>query len=376
MRIKAPFRFSILKLDRYIFEEILGTFIGACIFILFILLMFQALRLAEFLIVHGAPGILLVKLAFYMIVSFLPSALPLAFLISVLIAFGRLSADSELVAMKASGLSVARLSAPITLFAIVIVGLSVALNIEWVPASVTAFKNTQIKIGNSRAVAAVKEGTFTTGFFDLLLFADKVDNQRNRLHRVFIYDEREVKNPMTYVATEAEIVPVKASTELGAAIMLRLFHGSMHHSNLETHTYEKIDFDSYYLYLKMDEGSDSALLKPHMILQDDLINKIKTYGIDTYEGREFRGEYWRRYATAFSPLIFVFLGIGFGAFRNRTAKSGAILTGFVILIVYWTLQTVGTTAVLRGSLPAFFAMQLPNFVMLVVGIISFRRAAW
>jgi lipopolysaccharide export system permease protein len=376
MRIKNYSYWRPLRFDRYILEEVVGTFLGASVFTLFILLMFQALRLAEFFIVHGASAIMLGKMAFYMAVAFLPTALPLSFLIAVLVAFGRLSSDSELIAMKANGISVIRLAVPITLFAILIVAISVALNISWVPWSVKAFKQTQIKIGNTKVVTAIKEGTFTSGFFDLLIFAGKVDTHSNQLHRVFIFDEREVGNPLIYVSKDAEIVPVKTNSELGAAIMLRLKDGSTHHNDLSTHTYEKMDFETYALYLKIDEGSDTTLLKPHMIPQDDLIEKIKNNSMATYEGREFRGEYWRRYATALSPLVFVILGIGFGTFRYRTAKTGAILTGFVILVIYWFLQTVGTAAVQRGSIAPFWAMQIPNIVMLIAGSIGFYRASW
>jgi lipopolysaccharide export system permease protein len=376
MRTKSFHYLRPLKMDFYILEEVLGTFLGSSLFVLFILLMFQALRLAEFLIVHGAPPILLAKLAFHMTVSFLPSALPLAFLISILLAFSRFSSDSELVALKASGFSVSRLSAPILILSAFVVATSIALNIEWVPASITAFKNTQIKIGNSRAVSAVKEGTFTAGFFDLLLFADKVDNQHNRLHRVFIYDEREHSNPLTYVAREAEIVPVKSASEFGASIMLRLYDGSMHHHNLETHTYEKMEFETYHLYLKVDEGSETAMIKVHMLPQEELKKQIAATSVDTPDGRGFRGEYWRRYATAITPLFFVFLGIGFGTFRQRTAKAGAILTGFVILILYWTLQTYGTSLLLRGIVSPFLGMQMPNIAMIILAIVGYRRATW
>jgi lipopolysaccharide export LptBFGC system permease protein LptF len=70
------------------------------------------------------------------------------------------------------------------------------------------------------------------------------------------------------------------------------------------------------------------------------------------------------------------LGIGFGTFRHRTAKAGAILIGFVMLIIYWTLQTLGTTLLLRGVVSPFLGMQLPNIVMLILGIIGFKRATW
>src|SRR4051794_32623456 len=93
-----------LKFDLYILEEIVSTFLRACVFIIFILLMFQALRLAEFFIVHGASASMLGKMTFFLSVSFLPTALPLSFLIAVLVAFGRMSADSEIIAMKANGI--------------------------------------------------------------------------------------------------------------------------------------------------------------------------------------------------------------------------------------------------------------------------------
>src|SRR4051794_5920723 len=103
-------RFRPTRFDAYIFGEVVGPFFGALVFSVFLLIMFQVLRLAEFFIVHGASGPLLLSLSVFMGVSFLPSALPLSFLISVLIGFGRLSSDSELIALKANGISMLRLS--------------------------------------------------------------------------------------------------------------------------------------------------------------------------------------------------------------------------------------------------------------------------
>jgi lipopolysaccharide export system permease protein len=300
----------------------------------------------------------------------------MAFLMGVLITFSRLSLDSEVIALKANGFSIYRLALPIFLVACLISALSIALNISWVPWGETAFKKTEIRLSNTKAVSSVKEGTFTSGFFDLLIFADKVDQKTNRLHRVFIFDEREAKNPLTYVSKDAETIPVKTSTEFGSAIMLRLYAGSTHHQNLETHTYEKMDFDTYHLYLKVDEGADTALQKPHMIPQDHLLELIRNHPLNTFEGREFRGEYWRRYCTALTPLIFVLLGVGFGTIQQRTAKTGAALTGAAILISYWALQMTFTSMLQTGQLNPVWAMQLPNIIIFIIGLAAFRKAVW
>ena len=365
------------RLDWYILSEVLGPFVGGLFFFLFIFLMFQALRLAEFFIVHGVPAATLGKMAALMGLSFIPTALPVAFLISSLIAFGRLSADSELVAMKASGISIWRMTASISLFALVVVAISIFLNINWVPWGEKAFKSTLIRVSNTKVVAAsIREGTFTSGFFDLLIFADKVDVKNNRLSRVFIYDEREPKNPLTVVAKSGEIIPIKGASELAASAVLRLYDGSIHRNDLETNTYQKIAFGEYNLYLKIDEGADTATMKPHMIPQNELVDKIHSTTVATYEGREWRGEYWRRYAVAFSPLIFGFLGIGYGSVRTRAVRAGAVLTAVGILIVYWTVQTIATVEYQKGVFDPFWAMWLPNIIIAVLAAIGFKKASW
>jgi lipopolysaccharide export system permease protein len=171
------------RLDFYITTEVLGTFFGSSIFIIFILLMFQALRLMDFFIIHGASGIILIKMAMFMAISFLPIVLPLAFLISVLVGFSRFSSDSELIAMKACGISMGRIATGLMIPALITSALTLKLTLTWVPWGEASFKRAEAKLGNSRAVSAIREGTFTTGFFDLLVFADKVDTASNRLQR-------------------------------------------------------------------------------------------------------------------------------------------------------------------------------------------------
>ena len=263
------------KIDLYILEEMMTTLLGATGFIIFVLLMFQILRIADYLIVHRASAALLAQMTFFLCVSFLSTALPLGFLIATSVGFARLSSDSELVAMKAHGYSLLRLAVPVCILASAVSLVSAHMNRKWVPHSMFATKEIQIKIGNSKVVTTMREGTFNTGFFNLLLFADEIDSKTNRLHQVFIYDEREPKNPLTYIAEEAEIISLKSNSELGAAILLRLYRGSVHHNHLETSVYEKLDFAAYNLHLKVNEDQYTTTPKPQMISQSNLLQKIQ-----------------------------------------------------------------------------------------------------
>jgi LPS export ABC transporter permease LptF len=364
------------RLDRYVFTEVTSPFLGGTLFFIFVFMMFQALRLAEFFIVHGVGGAILGKMAGLLALSFVPTALPVAFLIAILVGFGRLSGDSELVAMKASGVSLWRLSLPPLVLALLVMVGSYTLNQEWVPWGEREFKSTLIKVSNTKVVGSIKAGTFNTGFFDLLIFADKVDGKNNRMSRVFIYDEREPKNPLTVVAQSGELVSVKTGTELGTAAMLKLYDGSIHRNDLQGNNYQKIDFGEYNLYLKVDEGTGNSSMKPHMYSHEELLKWVAESKPGTWEWYESRGEFWRRIAVALSPILFVFLGIGFGTVRTRAVRAGAALTAFVVLLLYYSAQTLASMAMQRGSIPPFLAMQLPNIVIAMLGAYSFRRAAW
>lgn len=371
------FRFGrVIALDRYVLSEVIGPFLGGIAFFLFVFLMFQILRLAEFFIVHGVAAKLLLKMVAMLLITFMPVALPIAFLIGVLVGFGRLSADSELVAMKASGFSIYRLSVPLVAFSVLVVGFSLTLNISWVPWAERTLKTDIIKVAKTKVVSSIREGAFTSGFFDLLVFADKVDNRTNRMQHVFIYDERDSKNPVAVVGREGEIINVKGQSEIASSILLRLKTGNIHRNNLDTKTYQKIDYDQYVLFLAVEEGDTDLVVKPKMLSYGTIKSELNSQTTTRERRRELRTELWRRYATAMSPFVFVFLGIGLGTIRTRSVRASASIIVFGTIFVYWLLQTGMTVVSTGGYLPPFIAMNLPNLLLAIPAVIFYRRSAW
>lgn len=365
------------KLDWYILREVASPFAGGVLLFTFIFLMFQILRLAEFFIVHGVALGVLAKMTSLLALSFSPTALPVAFLVAVLVGFGRLSSDGELVAMKAGGMSLLRMSAPVLGLGLVVSAFSLALNLNWVPWGEREFKSTLIKVGNTKVVSSIKEGTFTSGFFDLLIYADKVDTRSNRMKGVFIFDEREPKNPLTIVAREGQIVALKPDSALGAASVLRLKDGNIHRNNADEDSYQKIDFEEYRLFLKIAPGADTSYLKPRMIPYKTLTKRIyESAQADPKKNRELRVELWRRFSTALSPVVFVFLGMGLGTIRTRSVRAGATLAAFVVILIFYGLQTLGTVASQKGLLPPWLAMQLPNLIGSAAAYLGFKSASW
>ncbi len=364
-----------IRLDWYILTEVFTPFLGGMIFFTFILLMFQMLRLATAMIEHNAPFIIMMKIVGYMIITFLPIVIPLAFLLSILIAFGRLSGDSELVALKANGVSVFRLSLPVFFISFFVALATLGLNLSWVPQAKYGWRSTMIKMTNTSPIATIRESTFTTGFFGLLIYAENVDVKTERMRNVFLYDERDPKAPRTIVAPSGQIIPIKVDSDLGAAVELKLFDGEIHSNDIASTSYSKTIFHEYRVYLKVEEGANLATGNVTNYKYSDIMKYIET-PLDERTRNELFTEIWSRWLSPLIPILFVLIGIGFGSSRGRTPPPSAGLVTILVIVPLYLIQTVCQNYGHEGKLPPFVAMVIPDLVIFIAGVFSYRRVIW
>jgi lipopolysaccharide export system permease protein len=353
-------------------------FLGGVLFFTFVFLMFQAVRLADYFINHGVGFLLLAKLTVYISSAFLPVVLPISFLVAVLVGFGRMSADAEIVAFKAAGISIYRLYVPVFVSSIAVSAAVFYLAFYFIPWANYEFKRTVVKLGNTKVVSNLKEGTFTEGFFDLLVYADKVNTDKNTLSGVFIYDERDPKSPSVVVAKMGTIIPQKTQSELSAAVIMSLEHGAIHRPDVERVIYEKIDFDEYNLLLRVEEGQSGEISYPKTLTQPQIRDAMDKYmaANDQTHYVEYAIEYWRRVALGVAPIIFGILGVGLGTVRMRSVKSNALLMCIVIVVVYWVLNLAGAGLAEKGLINPFLGIQMSNIVAFPFALAAFRRATW
>jgi lipopolysaccharide export system permease protein len=162
---------------RYIFFETLPAFIMGVVIFVSILLMFQALRLTEFVLVHGVGIKTILQIMLYLSVSFLPVILPMSLLFSVLLTYSRLSNDSEIVALKSLGLSMLQLTVPAILLAAAATLMSAQTSFYLGPWGNRKFEVLINELGQQKAGATIKDGVFSEGFFDMVVYANKVDSK-------------------------------------------------------------------------------------------------------------------------------------------------------------------------------------------------------
>jgi lipopolysaccharide export system permease protein len=369
-------------LYRYILAEVLAPFFGAVLFFIFVMMMFQVIKLAEFLVVHNVAIGLILELMGFLALSFLPIVIPISFLLAVLVGFGRLSADSEIIAMKSTGLSLYRLVAPIVGAGVVICIFSLLLNLYFVPWSNRMFRYELFRISNTKAIATIHEGRFTEGFFEMVLFADKVNSKDNTLEKVFIFDGKENQRPVSVIAKQGKIINDQRDEEGVPGLILRLFDGTLHRNNPASELYEYVEFSTYDIFLRLSTSQVVGVEKPRTLDFSVLTRRIDLMKAKENKEREdfrelnrLRVEFWARFALSFSCIIFAVLGVGFGTVRTRTVRSNSVMICLLVMLGYWTLHSAGMRWGEEGYVPPVVAMWAANLILAIISIFALRKSA-
>ncbi len=354
---------------KYIFFEMLPGFtLGVMVFIS-ILLLLQALRLAEFILIHGSDASVGIKLMLYMAVSFLPVILPMSLLFSVLMTYGRLSGDSEIVALRALGLSTRHLMTPALLLSGVAGLASAQTSFYLAPWGNRQAELTVNDISKMKASATIREGVFSEGFFNLVVYANKVDTNNGYLEDVFIFDERNPSAPLTIIAKGGQLHTSK--NQMGQSAFLRLLNGNIHRTNEATYT--KIDFKTYDINL-FDAAKNNTKNKTYPSYNiDEVKEKLKDPHLDTKQRIRFEVEYHRRWALAVACLIFGLLAVSLGTNSNkRSGKSNGLVLSILVIIAYWVLYAAGESLAKKEQLPTWVAIWMANGFFIVYTAYSYR----
>jgi lipopolysaccharide export system permease protein len=347
---------------------LLGVFVFVSI-----LLMFQALRLTEFILVFGVKVSTVLEMMGYLSMSFLPILFPMSLIFTVILIYGRLSSDSEIVALRAAGLSMVSIGAPALILSFLVSILSLQTSFHLAPWGHQKFDALINQLGSAKPGVTIKEGTFSDGFFDLVVYANKVDNKQGTLHDVFIYDER-TQPPIAIVAREGRIV--KDDEKPGQSAALQLTDGSFHRATEARHT--KIDFRTYDLHLFAPVNQSSISSKATIALTlDELRQALRGEAGELKPEKriDLETEFHKRIAIGLACFILGVIGVALGTVTNRrNVKAGGAVLSIGIIVTYWILFLASESLARGGILVPWLAMWLTNIIFAVAGGFLLRRA--
>src|SRR5581483_4492587 len=188
----------------------------------------------------------------YILPAFLEVTVPMAMLLAILVAFGRLSADSEMVALRSSGLSLYQLVPPVATFVALTTFATAMLSLSARPWGNRSLRAALFDLARTRASAGIKPQVFNDDFPGLVIYAEGIDSTRDRLRRVLISDERDGTQHNIIFAREGVMISDPSSQ----TVILRLREGFIH-TNDGKAEYQTL-FESYDVNLDLRQMFASA----------------------------------------------------------------------------------------------------------------------
>jgi LPS export ABC transporter permease LptF/LPS export ABC transporter permease LptG len=376
-------RFAPTLIDRYVIAEILPpTGLGLLLFT-FILLLQQITILTGLLIARGADFPTILRLFMNILPSILATTIPMAFLLGVLLAFGRLAADSEIVALRASGVSPVQLLRPIVALSLLTGFITFYVLAVAVPNANQAYRQVFYALVLSKAKTGVKPRVFNDNdpIPQMVLYVADIPAESGDWRNVFISDNRTPQKPQVILARSGRLVMAPKARK----VELHLEEGVAHaYQPNAPEQYEitrfkrwemPLPFDQFFPNLPLSKG-DREMTLPELLAQiRDLTGKGRPL-----DAARYWVEFHKKFAIPTACLVFGLLGLGLSLGSKKEARSAAFGLSIAVIFVYYVFIRLGEQAGDTGVLPPSIAMWAANVVLgaaaVLLLVLNHREAAF
>lgn len=361
-------RANMRLLDKYISREVAShAVLGLAVFT-FVFFVPQLVRLMDLIVRHTGSTGTIVLLFLCSLAPVLTFTVPMAVLVGVLIGLGRLSADSEIVALHASGISLRRLLLPIGFVALACTCGTLLMTFWISPASVRTLRVLEDQIRSSQAPYAVQPRVFDERFPHFVLYVQDVEAAATHWRGVFLAQSASPADPSSVtVAQDAAILTGAAKNQ----IELQLGAGS-------THEYDPRDPNRYNVttfgQTEIPVDISSAVAAPKNLALSAAEKSTWALLSDNGPGwRDSQVEFQRRLAFPAACLVFALLGVPIGVRPRRGGRAAGLILTLVLIGGYYFLFVTGAHMAEQGSLSPWFGIWGANLAALLMGIIFLLR---
>ena len=354
---------------RYILRDtLMHTLLG--LFAFTVLLVGQnVMRLLDDLLAAGVSAGTLASLVAVVLPSYLAYAIPTSLLFGVLLTFGRLSADGEVVAIRAAGISVPRLLPPVLALGLVCAAATGYLQFELEPASRHKLKTLVKSLAG--ALEVIEPGEFKNLGGRTVYVAERGD-ETCRYRGVLIGDLTERPRPV-FISARC------AGLENGdGGLGLELRDGSIHFSDTRDDRYRHISFAKMRIGIATEDYMRSRKRGRDYTYAELLELKRQFARGEQPVIRSGHGEttvdvqLHRRVAFSLASVFLGLLAVPLGVRPLRTGRSAGAIVAIGLMALYWLLFAAGEMTAERGLVPVWLGVWTANIVVCVVSVLLIR----
>lgn len=355
-------------LDRYVLSELLYPFVfGIASFSSIFIASSMLFKLTQYMTEYGASWGTIARLFMYSLPEVVNYTFPMSMLLAALMAFGKLSGSSEIVAMKSGGISYYRIVAPVLIVAFVVSMFSVVWAEKVVPAAKVQAgrildyeikKNTRPRTQDHVIIKSL------SGKTQRITYARRFDEKKGRMENITIEEFENAHLSRIQTASQAY-------WEKG---VWRLEDGTVYTMNEEEGIQSKVKFDEQIIPLDISPKEISWEQKEpdEMTIRElrEYINILEKQHQPT--ARQW-SEIYMRIAIPLASFFFAMIGAPLGTQKQRTSSSIGLGISIIVIFIYYAVMTFTTGLGKGGAMNPLLACILPNLLCLSIGMYLLKK---
>lgn len=321
----------------------------------------------------------MVLLFSYIVPGFLEIALPMAVLLGVILAFGRLSADSELIVMRACGISLNTLAKPLIVFSCISFVFTLLMSVYIRPWANNQLGEGLFEIAKVKVSSGLTQGIFND-FGNLTIYSEKIKDQGERLQNVIIADRRDPNLKRTFVATRGQLL----SEDKNRSLIIRLYDGSIHEGKGLSYNVTYFQNNNIFISeddLLGDENSREGKKSKEMYIGELLrqISTLKNSQLEKnkHELASLSLELHSRFAIPVACFFVAFIAMALGIQPNRGGKSwnttANIITGILVIVIYYLAFGLTKALGQQANTTNGILLWIPNLLFCLLAYYLFLR---
>jgi LPS export ABC transporter permease LptG/LPS export ABC transporter permease LptF len=359
---------------RYILREVTGYALLGGVLFTFILFMRYLLPLMELTVRGVASPFDIVRLIGYLLPGFFSFTIPMAVLIGILLGLSRLAADSEITAMRASGLGILSFVRIVSVFAISFWILGLANSLFVAPHAAQALLNYEDASKTSQATVEIQPRVFYEDFKNYVLYAQDVIPGANGTaiwRHVFIADLTKPESPHIITANEATVLAGGAQT-----LRLELADASRHDISVtDPNQYDLVRFKTTELPMETGQQEGGSHLT-RLNTRNEAIALPQLWHLAHTPGpaaRPYLIELHNRFAFPTACLVLMLVGVPLGLSSKRGGKGAGFVATLGLVFVYYFLSSVGIAFARQGKLPPALGVWGANILFALAGLLLLQQ---
>jgi lipopolysaccharide export system permease protein len=379
----------------YLLRQVLAALVMTVTVFTFVLMLGNVLKEILLLLVNQQASLLSVVQAVGLLIPFvLVFALPMGMLTATLLVFGRFSADQELTAVRASGVSLVSLVTPILLLSVALSGVAALVNMQIGPQSRVAYKRLLSSVGMERLTALLREKTFIKDVPGKIFYVGRVDGEH--LSDILIYELTRQGTVEGYIRAAEGWIQVDRTNNLINVRLLDAWRvGLVEGRRLHLYAAEtEMTFTNQF-----GAGSRSRVRLTDMTLDQlweqlhDLERRVanplpvsaeRPEDVRTRQ-RELEQQrtditlpvlvqIHRQFSFSFACIGFTLVGIPLGIRAHRRETTFGIAVALLLVVVYYSFFILGQSFQTQPEYYPCLILWVPNFIFQGVGALLLWRA--